>query len=119
MHSQSVPSLFFKNRTGALHGDTLGQMYPFSIISFSYSLRSTSSSVLILYGILDDGTSPGVSSIKKLISLLGGRPGTSSGNMSLYSLNMGWSSRCGLSFSTDSNTYMACKEHPFLQYFFI
>jgi hypothetical protein len=75
--------------------------------------------MLIIYGILDDGTALGVSSIKKSISLLGGRPGTSSRNTSLYSLNMGWSSRFGLSFSIDSSTYMGYKEHPFMQYFFI
>jgi hypothetical protein len=97
MHSQRVPSFFLTNKMGAPHRDT----------------------VLILYGVLDVGTTPSVSSIEKSISLLGGRPGTSSGNTSLYSLNMGWSSRFGFSFSTYSITCMSYKEHPFLQYFFI
>jgi hypothetical protein len=51
--------------------------------------------VLIIYGVLDVGTTLGESYIEKSISLLGGRPGTSSGNVSLYSLNMGWSPRFG------------------------
>jgi hypothetical protein len=63
MHSQSVPYLFFKNKTGAPHRDSLGRIYLFSIISFSFSLSSTSSGILILYGVLDVGTIPGVISI--------------------------------------------------------
>jgi hypothetical protein len=74
--------------------------------------------MLILYGVLDVGTAPGVSSIEKSISLLGGTPGTSFGHMYLYSLNMGWSSRFGLSSSTESDTCMTYKEYPFMQYFF-
>ncbi|PHU09411.1 hypothetical protein BC332_21271 [Capsicum chinense] len=68
------------NRIGVPHGEMLGLMNLLSMRSFNYSFNSLSSARVILYYRIDIGCVSGRRSILKLISLLGGTPGRSSGN---------------------------------------
>ena len=97
MHNRMVPYLFLTKMTGAPQGDTLGQMYFLSINSFSCDFNSLSSKMFIRYRAFELGTAPGTSSIVKSNSLLGGNPGISSGNTSVYSFKTGISSIFNLS----------------------
>ena len=85
MHKRDEPSFFFTNSTEDPHGETLGQMNCFSDKSSSCFFNSTYFVGAIRYGVIDIGHVPRIKSIANSISLLGGRPGISSGNTSMNS----------------------------------
>jgi hypothetical protein len=87
MHKWNVPSFFLTNKTGAPHGDTLGLMCPLYNNYCICILIYVNSGMLILYGSFDTRENPGIKSIEKSISLLGGNSGISSTKTSLKSLN--------------------------------
>ena len=66
-------------RTGALHGEVLGRMKPLLSNSSNCAFNSFNSAGTILYGGMDIGYVPGISSITNLIALSGGKPEISSG----------------------------------------
>ena len=89
MHIRMVPSFFFTNSTGAPQGDTLGQMYPLSNNFCNCIFSSVNSGKLIQYGVLQVGDAPGTNSMVKSMSLLGEKPGISSGNTCIKSCTIG------------------------------
>ena len=92
MHNLSVSSFFFKNKIGAPQGETLGQMYFLWISSCSCDLCFVSYILFIQYGSFDVGTTPGMRSIVKSISIFKGNQGTSSGKLSSNSFKTSMSS---------------------------
>ena len=118
MHICIIPSFLFTNKIGAPEGDTLDQIYPFSINSYNYNLSSTNYDALMWYGDLEDRTYAGVSWMEKSRSHFGGNPGISLRNTSLNFSRMGKSSmRCSLS---DSMSWMFTEKNfqPFLTHLF-
>ncbi|MFS7976240.1 hypothetical protein Hanom_Chr10g00890141 [Helianthus anomalus] len=80
MHIRNDPSFFLTKRTGAPQGEVLGRIKPFSSNSWSWFDSSRISDGASRYGALATGLAPGMRSIRKSISRLGGNPGRSSGN---------------------------------------
>ena len=118
MHSRIVLSFFLTKITGAPQGDTLGRIYFLFINSFSCDFSSLSFKIFIRYKAFELGTAPGTSSIVKSNSLLGGNPGISSGNTSVYSFKIGIFSIFNLSVSVlpSSSIIVAAQAlHPFLK----
>ena len=81
-HKRELPSFFFTNNIGAPHDEVLDRMKCFSISSSICFLSSTNSAGAIRYEVIDTGLIPGTKLIENFTSLLGGNPGTSSGNTS-------------------------------------
>ncbi|PHT50151.1 hypothetical protein CQW23_09898 [Capsicum baccatum] len=79
---ESEPSFLRTNNTGALHGDILGPMNPFSRKSFNCSFNSHNSAGAILYEVMEIGSVPGSTSIPNSTSRSRGKPRKSSGNTS-------------------------------------
>ncbi|MFS7942283.1 hypothetical protein Hanom_Chr06g00486561 [Helianthus anomalus] len=79
MHIRNDPSFFLTKRTGAPQGEVLGRIKPFSSNSWSWFDNSPISDGASRYGALATGLVPGIRSIRKSISRLGGSPGRSSG----------------------------------------
>ncbi|MFS7950496.1 hypothetical protein Hanom_Chr07g00583961 [Helianthus anomalus] len=79
MHIRNDPSFFLMKRTGAPQGEVLGRINPFSSNSWSWLDNSLISDGASRYGALATGLAPGIRSIRKSISRLGGNPGRSSG----------------------------------------
>ena len=79
-------------RTGAPHGEVQGRMKPLLSNSSNCAFNSFSSTGVILYGGMDIGSVPRISSITNSIALSEGKPEISSGKTSGNSLTMGMSS---------------------------
>ena len=110
-----VPSFFFTNSTGAPQRDTLGWIYPLSNSSYKCIFSLVNSGRLIWYGVLEIGDALGINSMVKSMSLLGGKPGISSGNTSINSYTIGIFSNIGaFSLELVKPTCMAYSWHPFL-----
>ena len=115
MHIRMVSSFFFTNSTGVPQGDTPGQMYPLSNNSCNCIFNFVNSGTLIQYGVLEMGDALGINSIVKSMSLLGGKPGISSGNTSTESFPMRLFSIIGVfSLELIKPTWLAYNWHPFL-----
>ena len=85
MHSQSVLSFFFANRTGVPQGEVLGQIKPLSNNSCIWTLSSCNSTDAILCGVIEMGDVPGCCSMMKYTSLYEGNPSSSSRKTASYS----------------------------------
>jgi hypothetical protein len=117
MHSLKVPSFFLTKSIVAPQGETLWHMYPFFNNSSNYICNSFNSSVLILYGVFDIGTTLGIKPIKKCVSLFGGKLSISS-NTSTYPLNTRNSSRLRIVHLVGSSTIVTYNWKPLLKHHF-
>ena len=75
-------SFFLTNIMGSPHGDKLGRIYPLSSNYCNCILNSVNSGILIRYRTCDTSDDPGIKSIVKSKSRLGGNIGISKGNTS-------------------------------------
>lgn len=82
MQSLRDPPFLLKNKTNVPQGDRLGLMRFSSNISYSWSLKSCISTMVMWYGILKTSSTPSTRSIVKLNFITGGFLGSLVGNTS-------------------------------------
>jgi hypothetical protein len=104
IHNIKVSSFFFKKRNEVPQGDILGHIYPVLKNYSSCTCNSFSSSIPIIYVVLETGEAPCTKSIEKSMSLFGGNPGIYLKKYSKY-LNTRWSLMLSTLYSSFSNSH--------------